>query len=193
MGRWIKRGRGRERHDSRCNLRLLACFRKWWGVMSDVSAKLENVARMDEGWRVQARKAARREERCARPCRKQNDRIGEAYCSARGNPRHPRAAACDCRVQGTEVMNCPNCHKRASLKEHYVLFDTFERAEVATWQCIYCGAICEPRGPSGHMVCTRIDRVILAPGELEQLRDVRSSNRKKPKDEHPKSVVNEGE
>ena len=29
--------------------------------MSDVSAKLENVDRMDEGWRVQARKAARRE------------------------------------------------------------------------------------------------------------------------------------
>ena len=31
--------------------------------MSDVSAKLENVARMDEEWRVQAYKAARREER----------------------------------------------------------------------------------------------------------------------------------
>ena len=84
--------------------------------------------------------------------------------------------------QGTKVANCPNCQKRASLKQHYVLFDTFERAEVATWQCIYCGAICEPRGPSGHMVYTRIDRVILAPGELEQLRDDRSSNRKKAKE-----------
>ena len=31
--------------------------------MSDISAKLENVAKMDEEWRVQARKASRREER----------------------------------------------------------------------------------------------------------------------------------
>lgn len=69
---------------------------------------------------------------------------------------------------------CPNCHKRASLKEHYVLFDTFERAEVATWQCIYCGAICEPRGSSNHMICTRIDQITLAPGELERLRDERN-------------------
>lgn len=67
-------------------------------------------------------------------------------------------------------VQCPLCHKRSSFKEHYVLFDTFERAECATWQCIYCGAVCEPRGPTGRMVATGVDRIVLASGELEQLR-----------------------
>ena len=52
--------------------------------------------------------------------------------------------------------------------------DTFERYVVATWQCIYCGALCEPYGPLRNLIVTGFANVVLAPGELEQLRAARN-------------------
>lgn len=78
-----------------------------------------------------------------------------------------------CDVLLSRRSRCPNCHHRGSLRADYVLFDTFERATVETWQCIYCGAVCEPYGASGHLIVTAIKRITLAPGELLELRKER--------------------
>ena len=63
---------------------------------------------------------------------------------------------------------CPSCHRRGTLKDHLGVMDTFERYEVDVWQCIDCGAVCE-RKLTGLSV-TRFERIVLAPGELENLR-----------------------
>lgn len=72
----------------------------------------------------------------------------------------------------TTPETCPNCARRGTLKADYVLFDTFERASTATWQCIYCGAVCEQHGAHGRLIATSIKQITLAPGELAELRTV---------------------
>lgn len=76
-----------------------------------------------------------------------------------------------------ETSRCPNCARRGTLKADYVLFDTFKRASVATWQCIYCGAVSEQHGAHGRLIATSIKRITLAPGELAELRTVRKAHK----------------
>ncbi len=67
---------------------------------------------------------------------------------------------------------CPNCHRRGTLKEHQGVMDTFERYEMVAWQCVYCGAVCEKEWRRG-MIVVGIERIVLAPGELEAMRNSR--------------------
>lgn len=69
-------------------------------------------------------------------------------------------------------VECPGCKRRKTLKEHSGAIDAWDRYEVATWQCVYCGTVCE-RGFRGIIV-HGVERIILAPGELEQLRNQRA-------------------
>ena len=71
----------------------------------------------------------------------------------------------------TKSARCPHCSKRASLREYQGVMDTFERYSVCTWQCIYCGAVCEPNVRGMRVVA--FDRIVLRPGELEELRHAR--------------------
>ena len=78
------------------------------------------------------------------------------------------------RTDGPLKARCPHCKRRATMKERDGIMDTFDRYETVTWQCIYCGAVCEPHGPLRNLIVTGFARVVLAPGELEQLRTART-------------------
>lgn len=75
----------------------------------------------------------------------------------------------------SKSIRCPGCKKRASLKEHQGVMDTFERYAVCTWQCIYCGSVCEPIGVRS-MEVIGVEQIILEPGELESLRSDRGKS-----------------
>lgn len=64
---------------------------------------------------------------------------------------------------------CPDCQSRL-LQPHGVM-DTFERYEVACWQCVSCGLTfdCQPRGKTVRVRRHRVRPVVLAPGELNIL------------------------
>jgi hypothetical protein len=55
---------------------------------------------------------------------------------------------------------CPNCARRFPFHAHQ-----------DGWQCIYCRAICKK--DAHKLIVSRIDEIILAPGELEALRNAR--------------------
>lgn len=68
--------------------------------------------------------------------------------------------------------SCPACGKTTlKVYRHDITpwTDADHPAEPIAWQCIYCGTICSRMGGSGRIVAERVDRVILAPGELNSL------------------------
>ncbi len=73
----------------------------------------------------------------------------------------------------TSSARCPNCAKRASLRDHDGVQDCWDRYEVVTWQCVYCGAVCEP-SVRGFAV-TGFAPIVFRPGELEAIRKARGA------------------
>lgn len=66
---------------------------------------------------------------------------------------------------------CINCKRRGTTKSYHCTIDCWDRFTIHTWQCVYCGAIME-QGPFRAQYLGT-DRIILAPGELEELRNER--------------------
>lgn len=66
---------------------------------------------------------------------------------------------------------CPPCGK-TTFKEYALSFDCWDNCDVVAWQCIYCGTICEviEVGKAHKIVTSGVDRIVLAPGELEKLK-----------------------
>jgi len=64
------------------------------------------------------------------------------------------------------------------MKSHAVVYsEAAQDGEIASWQCVYCGAVCEPDGPKTWRV-THHSRIVLQPDELEHMREARAARRK---------------
>lgn len=53
-----------------------------------------------------------------------------------------------------------------------VYSEAAQTGDFVSWQCVYCGAVCEPAGPGRYEV-THIATIALMPGELDRMRDAR--------------------
>ena len=71
----------------------------------------------------------------------------------------------------TRRTYCPACKRRGTLREYQGVMDTFERYDVATWQCVECGAVVEPK--LRGLAVLSVERIVLRPGELQEMRDGR--------------------
>lgn len=74
---------------------------------------------------------------------------------------------------------CPGCTRRYTCKPRDVLIDAWDRGEVATWQCVYCGTISSrsPTGARGDWIAERVAPITMAPGTLEDMRRSRANDR----------------
>lgn len=66
---------------------------------------------------------------------------------------------------------CVECASRM-LKVHHVVMDTFEQGHACGFQCVACGLVMDAQkvGSARRIVACRRERVVLAPGELRDLR-----------------------
>jgi hypothetical protein len=63
------------------------------------------------------------------------------------------------------------------MKVHAVVYsEATQDGEIASWQCVYCGSVCEQTGPKTWKVTHRA-RIVLQPGELENMRETRATRR----------------
>lgn len=68
---------------------------------------------------------------------------------------------------------CPNCSRRRTMRVHSSVYsEAAQQGDIVSWQCVYCGAVSEMSGPGRYSV-TYIDRIVLQPGELAEMRDAR--------------------
>lgn len=69
---------------------------------------------------------------------------------------------------------CPGCTRRGTMKARDVVWsEAAQVGDIASWQCVYCGAVCEQDGPKTWKI-TRHAPVVLQPGELAAMRDARA-------------------
>ena len=73
------------------------------------------------------------------------------------------------------ASRCPACAKRGALRDFQGVQDAWDRFAIVTWQCVYCGAVCEP--VLRKWIICGYAPIILAPGELEALRASRGRAR----------------
>ncbi len=74
-------------------------------------------------------------------------------------------------------VQCPGCTRRSTMKACDVVYsEAAQEGDIASWQCVYCGAVCEQSGPKTWTV-TRYQRIVVQPGELQAMRDARSARR----------------
>lgn len=76
------------------------------------------------------------------------------------------------RYPHSKPSRCPVCQCR-NLKEWPGIQDTFENYTVYAWQCIQCGRVIEPRGWKADV--SEPQRIVLLPGELQELRQTASA------------------
>lgn len=72
---------------------------------------------------------------------------------------------------------CPGCGRRSTMKDKGVVYsEAAQQGDVISWQCVYCGAVCEQTGPRAWSV-THYAAVTVQPGELEAMRQDRGARR----------------
>lgn len=72
---------------------------------------------------------------------------------------------------------CPHCTRRRTMKVAASVYsEAAQEGEIVSWQCVYCGAVCEQAGPSQWRL-THFALIHLQPGELVGMREDRAVKR----------------